>query len=383
MNQRQRFFKVLRGEEVDQVPFFPDISTWYENTRKTFGEEELFPPGSFIPDDHPFHKRPSRLQRPMANFTCIDYYREYGWGLPVHIYDWLSCLYDGIDVREQREGKIKRITYDTPAGSLYRTYMLDQDGSWAPADRLIKDWEKDVPALKHLLSHTTYKADFSRAENFLRQTDGFGVCDLVISRSPFGKLVHEYLGFDKTIYALEDYGDKVEELLDFVEECDLKIIEMVADAPCELVIISDHADENLISPRQYQKFCIPYYQKACGILHNKGKIVSTHLDGNIKGYLPILGKTGFDLLDGCTPSPMFNYLPEELAAAPGRPACYLGVPATLFVTDTPTDDICGFGLRIADAFNHKVIVNVGDILPINGDIEKVIALGKALIGRTD
>jgi uroporphyrinogen-III decarboxylase len=202
----------------------------------------------------------------------------------------------------------------------------------------------------------------------------------VISRSPFGKLVHEYLGFDKTIYALADYEDEVCELLEFIEEHDLKIIEMAADAPCKLVIISDHADENLISPRQYRDYCIPYYQKACGILHRKGKFVSTHLDGNIKGYLPILGDTGFDLLDGCTPHPMFNYLPEELAAAPGRPACYLGIPATLFVTDTPVNAICDFGLRIAAAFGRKVIVNVGDILPPNGDIEKVIAAGKALCG---
>jgi hypothetical protein len=379
MNHRQRFFNVLEGQKVDHAPFFPDISTWYENTRKAAGEEEFFLPGSFIPDSHPFHKRPSRLQGSMAGFTYLDYYREYDWGLPAHMYNWFSCQYDGVDVRECREGKTKRITYDTQAGSLYRTYVLDHDGSWAPADTLIKDWEKDVPILKYLLSHTAYQADFAPIEDFLRQTDGFGVCDLVIWRSPFGKLVHEYLGFDKTIYALADYEDEVHEFLDFVAEYDLKIIEMAAGAPCKLVIISDHADENLISPRQYQAYCIPFYQKACGILHNKGKFVSTHLDGNIKGYLPILGETGFDLLDGCTPYPMFNYLPEELAAAPGRPVCYLGIPATLFVCNTSVNEICDFGLHIAEVFDHRVIVNVGDILPPNGDIEKVIAVGKSLM----
>jgi hypothetical protein len=379
MNQRERFFNVLRGQEVDYAPFFPDISTWYENTRKPFGEEEIFPPGSFIPDDHPFQKRTSRLQGPLANFTCIDFYREYGWGLPVHIYDWLLTTYDdSVEVREKRADKTRQVSYETKAGILYRTWMMDHDGSWAPKDMLIKNWEKDVPVLKYLLAHTHYSADFAKAEKFLRETEGFGVCDLVFWRSPFGKLVHEYLGFEDVIYTLADRGDDVEELLSFVEEYDLKIIELAASGPCNLVIISDHADENLISPAQYQQYCIPFYLKANGMLHDKGKNVSTHLDGNIKHFLPILHKTNFDLLDGCTPAPMFNYTVEELAGAPNRPACYLGVPAVLFVNDTSVDGVCDFGRRISEAFKQNVIINVGDILPPNGSIDKVIALGQSL-----
>ena len=96
---------------------------------------------------------------------------------------------------------------------------------------------------------------------------------------------------------------------------DLELIRMAAEAPGPIVIISDHADENLISPAWYREYCIPYYNKACAILHAAGKKVSTHLDGNFKGYFPFITETGFDLLDGCTPAPMFNFEPEELAAA--------------------------------------------------------------------
>jgi hypothetical protein len=379
MNQRERFFKVLTGQPVDHAPFFPDISTWYENTRKDFGTEELFLPGAYIPDNHPFHKRPSRLQGKQANFTCLDFYREYDWGLPVHIYDWLIPKYTGVEVKERREGKMKRISYETESGNLYRTYVRDHDGSWAPKDTLIKDWKKDVPILKYLISHTAYQADYSTAEAFLQETEGFGVCDLVIWRSPFGKLIHEYLGFENTIYALMDNGDEVRNLLDFTAEYDLKTIELAAAAPVKLVIISDHADENLISPAYYREFCMPFYQRACELLHKKEKFVSTHLDGNIKSFLGFLGKTGFDLLDGCTPYPMFNYTVEELASAPNRPACYLGIPSALFVDGTSGDDIRAFALRIARTFNQQVIVNVGDILPPGSDIEEVIAAGEVLL----
>ena len=146
-----------------------------------------------------------------------------------------------------------------------------------------------------------------------------------------------------------------------------------------MVILSDDADENLISPDLYREFCIPYYHKACEILHGAGKIVSTHLDGNIKGYLPLLGETGFDLLDGCTPAPMMNYEVEELAASlPGDMACYLGVPATLFCQHLPDAAILDFARRILDAFGGRVLLNVGDILPPNADIDQVIALGEMI-----
>ena len=145
------------------------------------------------------------------------------------------------------------------------------------------------------------------------------------------------------------------------------------------MIISDHADENLIAPPYYLEYCIPFYNKACDILHQAGKIVSTHLDGNFKGHMPLLDKTGFDLLDGCTPAPMNNYEVEELAEAlPASQLTYLGVPATLFCQGLDTSEILSFGERIYHNLAGRAILNVGDILPPNGDIEQVVALGEHL-----
>jgi hypothetical protein len=169
------------------------------------------------------------------------------------------------------------------------------------------------------------------------------------------------------------------------------MIRIAAAYPARLVILSDHADENLISPPQYRKYCIPYYQKACAILHAAGKHVSTHLDGNFKGFHRFIGDTHFDLLDGCTPAPMFNYEVEDLAKAvrtvrpgggqlSGLMNAYCGVPSTLFAQNLPTQEIISFGQRIVRAFDDRVILNVGDVLPSNGSIDQVIALGAEVGG---
>ena len=78
---------------------------------------------------------------------------------------------------------------------------------------------------------------------------------------------------------LADDEHALREFMRLQEERDLKLIRLAASAPGPIVIISDHADESLISPAWYRKYCIPYYSKACAILHEAGKLVSTHLDG--------------------------------------------------------------------------------------------------------
>ena len=84
---------------------------------------------------------------------------------------------------------------------------------------------------------------------------------------------------------------------------------------------------------------------------------------------------------------MTNYQVEELAAAlPAHMFCYCGVPSTFFAQALEDKVILEFGKRILRAFDGRVILNVGDILPTNGCLHQVIALGemaKAFTGATD
>ena len=266
-------------------------------------------------------------------------------------------------------------TYETTARLGVRTDTLDAEGTWSEYGHMVKTLAH-LDIVRYIVEHTEWTPRFDLLERFLRETEGFGVADTVLFRSPFGKLIHEYMGFEAVTYALFDHEDVVLDFLEFQEHYDLRFTELAAKSPASIVIISDHADENLISPPWYQRYCMPYYHKACDLIHEAGKYASTHLDGNFKGYLSFIAETGFDLLDGCTPAPMFNYEVEELAGALGKEiSCYCGVPATMFTTDLPPEQIATFGERIVQAFSGRVIVNVGDILPPTGDINRVIALG--------
>jgi uroporphyrinogen-III decarboxylase len=376
MTSRQRFFRVLEGKTVDRPPFFPDITTWYQASRLGLGTEQPYFPGQYIPDNAALHRSESRLEGPLAGLKFTEFYREFDWGLPAHMYDWYEERYNGgVERSIVTENRHRTLHWKTPRGDLVRTYKLDAEGTWSEYGHMVGNLG-DLDIVRYIVEHTEYVPRFDRIDSFLSETEDFGVCDIVLFRSPFGKLIHEYMGFEAVVYALHDDERSVLDFLSFQEYHDLRFTELAVQAPGSIVIISDHADENLISPPFYRKYCIPYYQKACDIIHRAGKFASTHLDGNFRGFLPFIGETGFDLLDGCTPAPMFNYEVEELAKSlRSGMHCYCGVPSSLFTIGTSHGEIANFGERIVRAFQGRVIVNVGDILPPLGDIEAVIALG--------
>jgi hypothetical protein len=126
---------------------------------------------------------------------------------------------------------------------------------------------------------------------------------------------------------------------------------------------------------------LPFYLRASEVLHGKGKIFSTHLDGNFKALFPLVARSGFDLLDGCTPAPMTNYEVGELASAlSGGMRAYCGVPSIFFTQNADASEITAFAERIINGLAGKVILNIGDILPADGDIYKAIELGRWVAG---
>ena len=381
MTPREHFFRILEGQRPEPALFAPDITTWYVAHRLPLGEPQPFPAGGFIPDDHPVHGQPGTMPERFRDFTFLDFYRHFGWGCPVHLYGWCDEEYGGgVEKVTAVEGNRRITRFITPRGELTRVSLLAADGSWAPHEHFVKSLD-DLEVIRCVVEATRFVPHYERIRATLDALGDQGWGDVVIMRSPFGKLVHEYMGFDRVVYALVDDPGVLLDFMKLQEQTDLEYARLAAAAPARLAILSDHADENLIAPPQYERYCIPYYQKMNAILHAAGKFVSTHLDGNFRGFFPLLGATGFDLLDGCTPAPMFNYEVEELAAAlPDGMAAFCGVPATLFCQGLPTHEIVAFGRRIAHALRGRGIVNVGDILPPEGDIEQVIALGESLRG---
>lgn len=377
MTHREHLFAVLEGKHPANMPFFPDITDWYTFHRTPAGEPRVHEPGAFISDKEPFHTSPGTLPEAYRDFTLFDFYRTFDWGFFVHIYDWYDIDYtDRIERITEIRDNVRTVTYHTPFGDLTARDRLAADGTWSPCEHPVKSMS-DLDIMRAVVEATRYSPRYDRVRAVMEELGEHGAGDTVIFTSPFGKLVHDYLGFEQVVYGLADDPVPLHEFLELQEKKDLELINLAAGSPEVPVIISDHPDEYLISPSYYETYLIPFYTRAADILHEAGKLVSTHLDGNCRGFFPLLGKTPFDYLDGITPAPMFNFEVEELAEAlPDDMQTFCGVPSTLFCQNRPTEEILSFADRIISSLRGRCILNVGDILPPNGDIGQVIALGE-------
>lgn len=377
MTHRERFFSIAKLQSPDRLYFAPDITDWYLGNHRGPGEPLKYAPGVFIPDEDSIrHEHQEHLDPEFQDMSLLDIYKKYDWGIHCHIRDWYDVSYtDGVSAEEQVENGRKTETIRTPNGSLSRHYQLAADGSWASLDYWVKD-ESELPILYEIIRATRYTLRDDNIKRVLSQIGEQGQADIVVNRSPFGKFLHEYMGFENTVYFLEDNEDAYAEYEQIQTESDMALLKLAAQSSCNVVLICDHADATLFSPSMYRAYCVPFYKAARALLEKNGKFVSTHVDGNLSTLLPLLGDAGFHILDGCTPAPMFDYEPEQLAAAlDGQLTAFVGVPSSLFCDGTSIEVLCDIADRIIRAFDGKVIINVGDILPANGDIRKLAAVG--------
>ena len=377
-SHRQRWFALLEGKQPDQQPFFPDISDWYKARRQRPHEPQAYNTGALIPDDSTLNKRQVDMPPEWADWTYFDFYRNFDWGLPVHIYpvDWQKEYHDGYRYVKETDIEGTTQTWETPHGTLTRIDRFASDGSSVTKHFMLQSLD-DLKALEYIIRHTYYEVDYGVIDWNLRTVGKMGVSDVGVWRSPFGKMLHEYAGLTQLSYMMADDAPRVLDLVALQMESDMQVIEMVAKSNSRVVIISDHADEALLNPRWYRQYCIPFYRQATDLLHQHGKLVSTHLDGNIKRLMPLLKDTGFDILDGTTPFPMTNWTPSELAPhLSEKMYAYCGVPSTYFVQNLPDEQILASAEEIVSALRGRVILNVGDVLPGNGSLRQVIRLAE-------
>ena len=98
---KQLALDVLRGNRPQTIPFFPDISEWYKDKRLDIRHSHKVPTGSFISDEMDFHKNAGKMPDEFAGWTYLDFYRNFDWGLPVHIYDWCNFEYNNCNFSQK------------------------------------------------------------------------------------------------------------------------------------------------------------------------------------------------------------------------------------------------------------------------------------------
>jgi hypothetical protein len=147
--------------------------------------------------------------------------------------------------------------------------------------------------------------------------------------------------------------------------------------PCRIFNLGDHATNEFTPPPILEKYLLPRWQRISQRLHDAGRYVHTHWDGNSRLMLPYLLDTGLDGVEALTPEPMGDMTLEGIKEAVGDKMVVLDLlPAIDFLPNHPTSELVDFARKAMDMFAPKLILGISDEISQVGQIEKVEAVSE-------
>lgn len=313
-----------------------------------------------IPDKIPWliysnHLPRGKFEREMRNM---------GLGLDIRCRVYRSYM-PNVRVEEKRDGSYLYTIYRTPYGDLSMTTRIGlkfqlPGGSWI-AKHPVKGVE-DVRALEFIIEDTVYEPYYEDYKQIKEDLGGDGIVTVSADYTPLMKIIVRYMGFKTFALMLKRRPDLIEDLVEKIDRKYEEMYKIIADSPAEIVRVGDNIDSALISPKLFEKYCLPYYNKYAAILKERGKIVISHMDGRLKALKDLIAKTKLDAIEAFTPPPMGDLPPREAKEAWRDKIVWMNFPEAIFLQDE--DSIKKYAIRLLE----EIAPGVGYIISITEDI---------------
>ncbi|MBC7237751.1 MAG: hypothetical protein H5T69_18065, partial [Chloroflexi bacterium] len=257
--------------------------------------------------------------------------------------------------------------YDTPHGQLVQRLVLTVDRTWRTVGFPVKT-PADLRALTWLYRHTTYHFDADYFRQGSELMGERGEPQFWVPKSPYQALAQRWMKLPDLIYALADAPDTVHEAMRAIDDSyDPLYQEIVDSGLVHIVNLGENIHDQLLSPRYWEQYLLPFYEKRCGQLRAAGIYSHNHIDGYFRSLLPYLAEAPFDGIEALTPAPQGDVELEEIAEAIGDKVLLDGIPAVLFMPQYSLEELMAFVERVVALFAPRLVLGISDELPEGTD----------------
>ena len=349
---------VLFGRANGQIIWQPRIECWFDD--KMFEDGEL--KGRYHGMDRvAIYKDLGCSARPYEFNDC--FYRTYA--PEVKQYERQLNETDRESVIETPVGKVSQILRTTPS-------------SWAK--RTVKEWvtcEEDMKVFAYLEDCSTWHWNQEHYEKMLKKWDKLGAPTIFMPRVNVQDLYIDLMGVEEATYALVDYPDVVEEFFRALGDSHMRMINVINQSPIKSINFGDNIHSGTLSPSLFKKYVLPEYQRRCEKLHEAGKFVYAHFDGDNRGLTQFYQETGLDGIEAITPKPQGDITLEEAKAGLGDNMFLVdGIPAVYFDEIYPVETLVECVHKIIDLFAPHLVLGISDEISSHGDIERIRIVGE-------
>jgi hypothetical protein len=270
------------------------------------------------------------------------------------------------------DGRITAV-FKTPKGTLRQVNVKDDVGLTSRTiEYPIKSLD-DLKPMEYILENIRVEFDgkiYAKMEENLR---GHGLLSYFFPRSPYQRLILEYMGLERTMSFLLRYKREIENFMRVIKASNDMFYEVMARTPIKIFNLGENIDVRMTPPKIFEKYCLPYYRERADFLHRSGKYVHIHVDGYAKPLLPLLRETGLDGIEALTVKPVGDMTLEDIKKHVGEEMVILdGVPYIFFIPETISlEKFDEFVKKIISMFRNNLVLGISDELPPSADESRV------------
>jgi hypothetical protein len=249
-----------------------------------------------------------------------------------------------VECRETRQGDSIITEWRTPAGTLRKIRRYgpgDEAAGISPStiEYPIKTLG-DYAAYEAIWTHTDFVPAY---DEFVRYDQAIGEAGLpmvILGPNPFHDLLLAWTGYEQGYMDLFDCPDAFLHAVETADRVYRTMWDIVAASPARLVMHGVNFDASVTPPAIFQEHFLPYFTEFNRHMHDAGKKVAFHGDGELTDLLDLIRNAGFDVADCFACAPMTRCtLDRARRAWADRITIWGGVPSILLEPTVPPETL--------------------------------------------
>ncbi len=351
----QAFLDIFNGRDPGRVLWQPRIEFWYA-----------------------VNKKRGTLPRHLQDASLLDVF-DYCKASVRYFTNPLRHHYKNVEIQDEwLDSKSLQRTYRTPRGSLQEVFHYDEwDLSGYQHEYRLKTPE-DFRIYEYMLEDEVWEWDQAAYERDLAVHRERGVPQFYFRRSPIQGLFIENMGFERTIFMMNDHPQVIERYVEAASAADDALYQILCDCPAPVLNFGENIDAHMDSPRIWRQHLLPYYEKRLAQLQAAGKKLHIHIDGAMRPLIRQIRSSPFDAIEACTPLPQGDVTLEEIQEALGEKVLLDGIPAIYFLPSFPLEELLDCTRQVVKLFHPRLVLGISDEPPPDSDIERVRLVGELI-----
>ncbi len=282
------------------------------------------------------------------------------------------------------DGGETTVVYRTPKGSITAAFAFTEDMRRAGASistitRHPIGGEEDVAPLVHLFENIRVEPAYGGLERMIAGAgdDGPVVANASLPASPMQFIMRDLMPVTDFYFAMADYPEKLRSLADAIGGFFERMMPVAAQCPADIILFGANTDETITYPPFYEEQILPWIARFSGMVHDRGKFLLIHADGENRGLFDLYRQSGIDILEAVATAPMTTCGIAEILDRTAGMTVWGGIPSVVLMPEHVDGPAFGSFMRrtietVGD--RPRFILGISDTTPPDADFDRLLKI---------